>query len=243
LPAESRRPFFENILVSTGVHKGSDEMRPLANFCQLTAICVILALPVSAGDTQAASEKKRNQRKVASVKVDQSSPQTVAKSFQEAAAKKDWKAMFACMTKETQQTLTVVMMFASGFSTLGNKDKEQSLHELMKKHGLDPKKKPGLKGDPIAGVKDRAAFFGDLVQWLEKNSPKPEGGKPRKSFSDQIASLKIANFKINGATATADAIRNGKKTGEPLEFKKIDGKWYVHMEPKGRRLRAKKPPE
>jgi len=213
-------------------------MKLLAYLALLTVLCAVLASPLRAGEDKAGGKAKRG-----SVKVDQSSPQKVAESFQTAARKKDWKAMFACVTKESHKALTGGVMLAAAFSTFGDKAKEESLHELMKKHGLDPKKKPDLKGDPTAGVKDRAAFFGDIVQWLEKNSPKPKGGKPRKSFSEQIASVKIANFKIDGATATADAIRNGKKAGEPVEFKKIDGKWYVLIEPRGRRPRTKKPPE
>jgi hypothetical protein len=214
---------------------GRESMNPLAKLGLPAVTCLILALPASGGDRNAAGGSDRKKGKRGSVKVDNSSPEKVGESFKAAAKAKDWKSLFACLTKESHKMLTGGVMLAAGFSTFGDKDKQESFEALLKKHGVDPAKKFAVGGDPTAGVKDRAALFGDLIQFLEKNSPPPKAGKPRKSFTEQISSVKLTNFKIDGATATADVTQDGKRKREPAEFKKIDGKWYLHFENKIRK--------
>jgi hypothetical protein len=205
-------------------------MKTLAKHGLLAAMFLSLALP-GCGD-KAGDGKDGKDGKDGGAAIDQSSPEKVAESFKAAVKAKDWKAVFACMTKESHKHLLGGLMVGAGFTAaFGDKKKKESFEALMKKHGVDMSKKLGPDDDPTAGIKDKPAMFGDLVEWLDKNSSQKKGEK-QKSFSEQISSIELTNFKIDGDTATADATQDGKKKGEPTEFKKIDGKWYMHFEEK-----------
>lgn len=205
---------------------------------KFTVHAALLALLVAlAGCGKKTSNKSDENQKDAengksAPSVDLSTPQKAAESFRKAAAAKDWKGAFACLTDESKDTLLMVMVLGSGFSTFGDEKKAASLKELMKKHGIDEdkqKKKKLAPGQmPFDDVKDKAALMADLSDWMEKNSGE-NGKKGRKSMAEQMAASEFSNFKIEGDKATADVSVGGKKKSRPAEFKKIDGKWYLHM--------------
>jgi hypothetical protein len=218
-------------------------MKSLAKHGLLVALLVSLALTGCSGkksgdgkggDGKGGDGKGGDSGKGGAAKIDQSSPEKVAEAFKKAAKDKDWKTMFACVTEDSHKVLLLPPMMIAGFSAFGDKSKKESLDALMKKHGIDPTKKTDPGEDPTTGIKDKPALFGDLVEWVDKNGTKPKGGKPRKSFTEKIAGLELANFKTEGDTATADIMVDGKKK-DTADFKKIDGKWYVHMDRKQKR--------
>jgi hypothetical protein len=244
-------------------------MNSLARLVWLVVISCTLVL-TGCGGKKSAHGKAGEDRKDGASKADHSSPEKVAESFKKAAKDKDWKTVFACSTDESQTMLLGLMMFFAWDGTFGEAT-EESFNALLKKHGIDPSrnsdamtrfqasmekkhgidpsKKARINEDPTTGIKDKGALFGDLMVFMEKNPSKTKDGKFRKTFpeefSETYSAVEFSNFKIDGATATTDVIRNGKKMGEPAEFKKIDGKWYWNMDLKPRKVPAfpKKKPE
>jgi hypothetical protein len=211
-------------------------MKTLAKHGLLAAMFLSLALP-GCGD-KAGDGKDGKDGKDGGAAIDQSSPEKVAESFKKAAGEKDWNTMFACMTQESHKTMLGGVMIGAGFSTFGDEKKKESFEALMKKHGVDTSKKVGPNDDPMAGIKDKPALFGDLVEFLEKNSPQKKGEK-QKSFSETFSSVELKNFKIDGDKATADVVgKDGGEKEEPAEFRKIDGKWYLHFEDKMSRAKG-----
>jgi hypothetical protein len=201
-------------------------MNPLAKHGLLAAICLILALSGCSKKTD--NGKGGDKGKDAAATIDQSSPEKVAESFKAAAKAKDWNTMFACTTKESHMLTLHMLIFdvRVTFRAFGDKAQKESFEALMKKHGVDTSKKVGPNDDLTAGTKDKGALFGDLVDLIDKNTPKTKDGKPRKTLSERFSSVEFTNFKTDGDSATADQKVEGKPD-ETAYFKKIDDKWYI----------------
>ena len=99
---------------------------------------------------------------------------------------------------------------------------------LLKKHGLPdlmdekatlPQDK-GAAGAMLAKV-DQAALATDLFAFMDQIGDKKEGAAPDKGPMS-IPSA-VTDYKITGDTATA------KADGKPMDFVKIDGRWYLKM--------------
>jgi hypothetical protein len=154
-------------------------------------------------------------------------PEAAFNAFQEAAKSEDWQAAARCLTPESQAMMADGLIFAASFATLGDKEKEKSLDELLKKHKIDMDAEPKEPADKdpmampsfVADVEDKPALIEDLFAWLEKNS----SGKGGPDFEVK----KLGEVKIDGdqATAMAETDRGDK----PVEFRRIDGGWLVHL--------------
>ncbi|MCH7988332.1 MAG: hypothetical protein IID46_04180 [Planctomycetes bacterium] len=194
-------------------------MTDLAKYAFVLTLSLAFA---GCGDDKKTGETN-NKKGSSRVTIDQSSPEKVAESFRQACKAKDWKSVFACVTKESYDTLVFGTMKTAGFSTSGDEDKTNSLNELFEKHGIDDQIKK-LAGNPVTVVKDKMALFDDLMDWLEKNAP-----ASKKNMILQLASVRFSNFKTEGDKAIADFSMNGQKSGKPAEFKKLDGQWFLDM--------------
>jgi hypothetical protein len=206
-------------------------MKSFAKHGMTFAICLTLALSGCSGKKTGdgkGGDKGGDKGNGGAATIDQSSPEKVAEAFKKAAADKDWKTMFTCSTDNAKMILIMGPMSRAEGVAFSDASKKESLDAILKKHGIDPTKKPGPDDDPMAGVKDKAALFADLTDWLDKNRPKSKNGKPRPSMVDRIANTEFNNFKTTGDTATAEMSSGGRKM--PIDFKKIDGKWYVHID-------------
>ncbi|MFQ5732438.1 MAG: hypothetical protein ACE5KM_10865 [Planctomycetaceae bacterium] len=168
------------------------------------------------------------------VTVDQSTPQKTAESWKKALSAKDWKSVFACVTEESRLYMPMGLMMTASFSAGSDKDKDKSLKALLTKHGAEMSFE---EKKAVGGVKDKAAFVGALVDWMEKNAP-PKDGKP--GMIEQMANAELSNFKIDGDKATADISFHGKKQTRPAEFTKIGGKWYLAMSGKAKKKEKQK---
>jgi hypothetical protein len=151
-------------------------------------------------------------------------PEAAFNAFQEAAKSEDWQAAARCLTPESQAMMADGLIFAASFATLGEKEKEKSLEELLKKHKIDmdaePKepadKDPNAMPSFVAEVENKPALIEDLFAWLEKNS----SGKGGPNFEAR----ELGEVKIDGDQATAMA-----DSGDTVEFRRIDGGWLVHL--------------
>jgi hypothetical protein len=78
-----------------------------------------------------------------------------------------------------------------------------------------------------APIKDKAAFIAEMFALLEKMTEDDDG--PPGVFSG-----KLADLQIEGDTATAVQVtdQDGNQQREPIEFRRINGRWFVHL-PKG----------
>lgn len=158
------------------------------------------------------------------------SPEAVFKAFNQAAAKKDFKAMFDYVTPESQNSLVGLPLLAAGFATFGDEDKQSSLESLVKKHGLDPDNLQGPEGEKQfekIGSDQKAALFADLVAWLDKNMPEGQPG-----FSEELAKsdkMTLSDVSITGETAAGKS-KDADGEVDDIFFKQIDGKWYVDFE-------------
>ncbi len=188
------------------------------------------------GKTPAEGHKngKQKGKKVANggVTVDHSSPQAVAASFKKAAEQKDWDAMFSSMTDDSHEMLTTGLMFGASMTAFQDQAKQDSLEQLLQKHGIDTSKKKKLTKSPTAGAKDQSALFADLIDWMEKNTPEDKKGQAMTPMAERFATTEFSNFQIQGDQATADVSIGGMKKQRPAEFRLIDGKWYFHLEPR-----------
>ena len=176
------------------------------------------------------------------------SPTAVFEAAIKASKKKDFKAFTACLTPESQDKLAgqlvgIGEMFKA-FSALDKegkmKDKLADLDKIMDKHGLtkeamgklkqtkDPKEIEKNNKAIAAIVKDKPAFVGEVVAWLDSANPGKGKGGP-------LDTAELKGLKVTGDKATATVVTkpDGKEKEEPWEFAKVKGGWRIVLpEPK-----------
>ena len=122
------------------------------------------------------------------------------------------------------------------------KDKIADLDRIMDKHGLtkeamaklmptkDPKEIEKNNKAITTIVKDKPAFVGDVMKWLESANP----GKSKGGPLDE-ATLKDLKVDGNKATGTVLTKTGDKEKEEPMEFAKVGGGWRIVLpEPKAK---------
>ncbi len=77
-------------------------------------------------------------------------------------------------------------------------------------------------------VRDKVAFIAEMLALLEETSA-DDIGPPG------LASGKLEGLKIAGDTATAIQVsrQDGEEQRESIEFRRINGRWFVHLPPEG----------
>src|SRR5207249_800354 len=130
-------------------------------------------------------------------------PQDVFKAAQAAAKKNDLKTFYRLLTPESAERMASQMamlgVMFKGFSQLDEKIAKQMkpIFEAMDKHGLtDEKLKKMKKIDPKADPKEQAKAMKQLVEPI-----KDKGA----FFADMMAALKKVNPKGGGLEELADA--------------------------------------
>jgi hypothetical protein len=181
-------------------------------------------------------------------------PQDVFNAAKEAAKKKDIKGFMNCVTEESQDILAGGTAFAAvmlkSFATAFAKgDEAKKLLERMKdldatlaRHGLTEEALARMKGELsidvaknpeaikkaikilVRPVKDKVAFFGDVLAALDKLGTKPgEGPLP--------ADAELKDVKVEGDFASGVVVsrKDDKERREPLHFKKVGGGWKIDL--------------
>ena len=178
------------------------------------------------------------------------SPKAVFEAATKASKKKDFKAFAACLTPESQGKLAgqlagLSVMFKA-FSALDKegkmKDKIADLDKIMDKHGLTKEAMAKLKPtkDPKeieknnkaieTIVKDKPAFVGDVMKWLDSANPGKSKGGPLDEAT--LKDLKVTGDKATGTVLTKTG---DKEKEEPMEFAKVGGGWRIVLpEPKAK---------
>ena len=170
------------------------------------------------------------------------SPEAVHQAICDAVPAEDWRKMAGCLSPETRERMAGFLLIMTGFATR-NEEHAAALRELFKRHGIPIPEAPlpvegkeapeeqsnfvmnagagELLKKALASIKDKAAFIAEMVPLINK------------MHGQQISydTARLADLKIEGNKATAVRVINqdGKERREPVEFRKIDGRWYVHV--------------
>lgn len=180
------------------------------------------------------------------------SPEAAFSNFKSAVGNNDWKTATQQMTVESQDGLASMMLMVAPFSMMMDPEnaeaKQKSFEALLAKHGIEEPKtdenaenksadaapqNPTDAGkdmkDMLANVKDKPALIGDLMAWVDKNS---KGGD---KMMVGIETSELKDVKIDGQKATGTLVmtKDGETSNEPIEFRQVDGKWYIHLPMEG----------
>lgn len=192
---------------------------------QVTPAAYLLILILLAG-CGSDEEAKQENKKPEVAKAGYDSPEAAFRALKSAFVQDDWKTAASCMDKTSQDMLAGSMVFGVDFvATDGKKRKE--VEKLFKKHGIKPNEEgdvdfSGGMASLAADVKDKPAFIAEVFEFIKRNSDDDFDGPGRIGKG----SLTGLNTKGNSATATVK-VKDAKN--EPIEFRKIDGRWFVHL--------------
>jgi len=164
------------------------------------------------------------------------SPQATFELMKAAVAKNDWAGLAAQMTSDSQDVMI------GGFamkSILPGPDAKalKALSQLLEKHGAKLITQDDLKlftGDQAvalaalkkvgANVRSKANCIGAVMSFMEQNLKE----NPMADVAKEVAASTLADVQINGDHATVK-VKTGDSTPSPMEFRNIDGKWYVDI--------------
>ena len=159
------------------------------------------------------------------------SPEAAFAALKQAAEQEDWDAAARLLTDDSQTAIAGMLVFVGGLVAAFDAEEGKGLEELMEKHGLsedvDPEPPPGTDlSDPLAMVKalasvveDKPAFIGEVMDWMVENADSTE--------DPDFAAAKLTDLVIDGDTASATV--TGVDVGDTIEFRRVDGKWLVHL--------------
>ncbi|MEX2142532.1 MAG: hypothetical protein WD894_24980 [Pirellulales bacterium] len=153
-------------------------------------------------------------------------PEAAFNAFQKAMEAEDWQAAARCLTPESQATMADGLIFGSSFATFGDTEKAKDLKQLLKRYEIDMDAEPKEPADKdaaampsfVADVENKPALIEDLFAWLNKNST---SGSPTFEIKN------LGEVKIDGDEATAMA--ETERGDQPVEFRKVDGGWLIHL--------------
>lgn len=192
--------------------------------CYLAMLGFVFVLGCSGGEketTEKSVESNAAQEKGNSAQQSFDTPEAVYAAFSESVAKDDWKSAITMVTEETQKMFVMGMVMQAGFMTMDEEAKGKELEQLFKKHGLD-KDLEEVSGEDVevdSLVEDFPTFVGELAAWIKANEKDSENGFPEMK---EMSELKIDGDKATAMTETV----MGK---QPIEFRKVDGQWKVHL--------------
>jgi hypothetical protein len=166
-------------------------------------------------------------------------------------SKKDWKAAYRCFTAEGQELAVVHLISVTQFVVPIGTKKEKDLQMLLKKHGFDVAKmlaededafKKGQKPRDSRNdvkhcadqIKNKEAFFAELLTWMDKNFAAGEEDAPVQKQTPPEAIKKdreppdprtvLKDLKIKGNTASAKLNQQWS-----VEFRRVNGRWLFDL--------------
>lgn len=95
-------------------------------------------------------------------------PEEVFEKARTSFAKKDWKALYRTFDPQDSDPVPLVWIFAAGVMTMGDEPAAKELEALLDRHGMA--RGGGAAKDAVRGVKDKAAFFADLMAFIDRRS-------------------------------------------------------------------------
>lgn len=157
------------------------------------------------------------------------SPQAAFDGLKEAVRSKDPQAISAALTDGAENTMAGTLVFMAGFAAL-DEEKRPEIETLLQKHGIDTSE-DAEKTDLTEGfhalaepIKDKPAFIAEILAWIDEN-------KEDDSAAPSLINGTLQNLKVEGDTATGTLVtsKRGAERKEPIEFRKVDGGWLVHL--------------
>jgi len=156
-------------------------------------------------------------------------PEDVFAAAIAAGERDDWESFASMLTAESQAKMAASLIGGAKFEAVFDEKKEQSLNELLDRHGLDLSAPSQSKPDTTHAesmlemfrpVDDIPRFVGDLAEWMDKNSAKEHHGG--------LADLRsVGSVSVEGDVAKAVALTD---RGEfPIEFQKVGKAWLLHF--------------
>ena len=163
------------------------------------------------------------------------SPEATFKAFQADFKSQDYEKAVGHLTEESQKAMAGALTFGGGFAALFSPNGSE-LKAIMKEHGLDMENQGANEtinlDDPESTrralravgdkIKDRPKYIAAVVKWFEK-----QDSENKNSRASDIAAATLTDLKVEGERATAAITVAGK--AEPIEFRKIGGKWQIHL--------------
>lgn len=147
-------------------------------------------------------------------------PDAVFSAFAEAMEKDDWQSAVTMITDESKQIIVMGMVMQSAFMTMGDEAKGKELEQLFEKHGLDENVTEGAEEvDVNEVITDLPAFVGELTAWIKANAKETDEGFPKLTA--------ISDVEIDGDSAMA--MTETEMGPQPIEFRKENGQWKVHL--------------
>ncbi|MHC4914367.1 MAG: DUF4878 domain-containing protein [Planctomycetota bacterium] len=168
-----------------------------------------------------------------------STPEATFNAMKAAADAKDMRKFMKCLTPESQDMMVggvvaVAVMTTEMAKAMGGKS-DADMEALLKKHnvsGADVKAmnpssmEAGMK-QLAAKVKDKPGFMADFAALAEKKGKK-EGVAMTGGAEGTLKDVKITGDTAKGTVVTT---KDGKETTDTIEFRKVDGRWLIHMVP------------
>ena len=171
-------------------------------------------------------------------------PQAAYAAFQKAIREEDNAKLLKCLTPDSQDTVVGDMVVKACLPVLLAKDLggkvRPELTALLDKHGLDASKatKKASFAVPASMVKDKVTFMNDIMK-LYRDLNKTH-------WLSVLVDTKLSDVGIEGDTATGKLsdLKGRVQDTTPIGFRKVDGKWLVHIRrPEPPKNRVGPPPE
>ena len=159
------------------------------------------------------------------------SPEAVFAAMKQALQQDDWQAAAGFMTEDSQAMLAGSLVFMGGLAAAFGAENAGDIEALLQKHGIteqsmseppegiDPTEPLGMMKALTAGIKDKPAFIGEMIAWMDQQGD----GSEVPDFSK----AELSDLSIDGETATA-TVANIEEA-QPIEFRRVNGTWLVHL--------------
>lgn len=157
-------------------------------------------------------------------------PEEAFANFIAAGKRKDWRGFILCVDVDSRDGMLLTMTQLAAITTMDDKDAQKVFRDLCVKHGVpeenagatalfaDPEKAMAAAKVRFGGVKDKAAFF---VEMMEFNDRYMDGRS-----TPPMSGATLKDLTVSGDTAKAVGVdEDGMSL--PVGFRKRDGRWFV----------------
>lgn len=178
------------------------------------------------------------------------SPQAAFAALKRGFANKEWNVATGALTDEAQRNMAGALVMVLGFTAL-DESKRPQIMELFDKHGLDtddgsakeqedkdaddaPTIVIGPDGGPSVAdvaklaepIANKQVFLADAFTWLDEQAD--GSGFPPPPARGELIDVQIDGDSARGTLVQA-AVTNVPERKEPIEFRKFDGRWLIHL--------------
>ncbi|MBW3539430.1 MAG: hypothetical protein KY476_04100 [Planctomycetes bacterium] len=204
-----------------------------------------VVVQVSCGGGHAPSGS-RDSEGGAATDVDHSSPQAVYEDWREAMHEADGRRLYETLSPDGRQRMLRigVGLVLMGAGQGGLEDEAKS---LLQKHGIDlmevaretaarTEEGGAIVDSILQRVRDKPALLDDVIDYFVRYDPTDEGKPFREPRYGPLQDLAIEGDSARGSLTARlanqplrkpDELRPGNPRPVVLDFKRIDGRWYV----------------